>query len=67
MEYISKKKLLNDMAARMDNMKNMIERDHADQAQLYRQFWELKYWREAVERGTFDIEKDEEEFNARNK
>jgi hypothetical protein len=52
---LDKKKLLNDMEARMENLSRLVDRDYnGDPRSLYDAYFELKYWKESVERGEYD-------------
>ena len=55
---MNKDNLLNDMVARMENLRQLISKDYAgDPTKLENYWWELKYWREAIERGVYDDNK----------
>lgn len=54
---MDKEKILNDMVARMENLRQLILKDYGgDPSKLENFWWELKYWREAIERGVYDNE-----------
>ena len=56
MELLDKEKLLKFMKARQSKLFDMYQRDfEGDASKIYAQYWELKYWVEAVERNTFDF------------
>jgi hypothetical protein len=53
---LDKKKLLNDMEARMENLSRLVDRDYnGDPRSLHDAYWELKYWKESVERGSYNV------------
>ena len=46
------------MKARQSKLFGMYQRDfEGDPSKIYAQYWELKYWVEAVERGVYDLYK----------
>lgn len=58
MEPLDKEKLLKFMKARQSKLFGMYQRDfEGDPSKIYAQYWELKYWVEAVERGVYDLYK----------
>jgi hypothetical protein len=49
-------KLHRDMSARFANLYTLILKDYnGDPAKIEAQYWELKYWKEALERGAYDV------------
>lgn len=55
MKSLDKEKLLQHMTRRMTALKDLINRDYGGNTNnLYQQWWELKYWKEAIERGEYD-------------
>lgn len=57
---ISKAKILNFMSKRMEAIQNQIDRDFGSgltgRNEAYR---EVKYWKEAIERGCFDFDSND--------
>ncbi|WJV20841.1 hypothetical protein QU593_10525 [Rossellomorea marisflavi] len=44
-------KLVQDMDARMKNLQQLVDRDMGgDTSHIYSQYWELKWWKEYIER-----------------
>ena len=59
-KYIDGEKLHNDMSARFANLYNLILKDYnGNPSKLEDQYWELKYWKEALERGVYDLKEEE--------
>lgn len=52
---IDKEKLLKDMQQRYDSLNSLIYRDHPNAEKLYERWMELKYWKESIERNTYDM------------
>jgi hypothetical protein len=54
-------KLVQDMDARMKNLQQLVDRDMGgDTSHLYSQYWELKWWKEYLERLLASVEEDME-------
>lgn len=52
-------KLVKDMDARMKNLLQLVDRDFAGNTnKLYDQYWELKYWKEAILRDCWTFEEE---------
>lgn len=52
---IDRDKLVQDMDARMKNLQQLVDRDiGGDTRHLFSQYWELKYWLEAILRNEYD-------------
>lgn len=59
-KYIDGEKLHNDMQARYENLHNMILRDFGGNTEVLENKWlELKFWKEALERGVYNIKEEE--------
>jgi hypothetical protein len=53
-------KLVKDMEARLQNLKQLVDRDFGgDTNKLYDQYWELKFWLEAIrDRGEYNSKEE---------
>jgi uncharacterized protein YijF (DUF1287 family) len=52
-------KLIRDMDARMKNLQQLVDRDMGgDTSNIYSQYWELKWWKEYLERLLAEAEVD---------
>jgi hypothetical protein len=52
-------KLVKDMDARMKNLLQLADRDFSGNTnKLYDQYWELKYWKESIERSDYDSKEE---------
>lgn len=56
MNSLEKKKLLHDMAARMESLQHLIDKDITGNTLAVLEAWrEVKYWKESIERNVYDI------------
>jgi DNA repair ATPase RecN len=53
-KLIDGKKLHRDMEARYQNLQYFINNEHPEAEHLYDKRFELKYWKEAIERGQYN-------------
>ncbi|WP_367258932.1 hypothetical protein [Rossellomorea marisflavi] len=59
---IDGEKLVLYMDARMKNLQQLVDRDMGgDTSHLYSQYWELKYWLEAILRSEYDFKEGNDE------
>jgi len=58
-KLIDGEKLHRDMEARYQNLQYFIDNDHPEAEQLYNKRFELKFWKEKIERGDYNIERNE--------
>lgn len=61
-KLIDGEKLHRDMESRYQNLNNLIMKDYnGDPERLFHQWWELKYWKEALfDRNEYTIERNED-------
>jgi hypothetical protein len=58
-KYIDGEKLHRDMTARYESLNNHIWRDFGgNPEQFYNKWMEVKYWKESLERGTFNLKEE---------
>ncbi|MGD6876905.1 hypothetical protein [Bacillus infantis] len=56
MNVLDKNSILRQMTGRMESLQHMIDRDFGgDTHDTLIKFRELKYWKEAIERGEFNL------------
>lgn len=57
MNVLDKQKLLNDITVRYESLKDRIDKDYTGGITSFHEaVRELKYWKESIERGEYDIQ-----------